>query len=78
MESPISGMTLPLVVSESGSKFGKSAGNAVWLNAEKTTPFELYQFFMRGPDSSVENLLRQLTFLSDDDIDSVMKIQAVK
>lgn len=70
-------MTLPLVVSESGSKFGKSAGNAVWLNAKKTTPFELYQFFVRGPDSTVENLLRQLTFLSDEEIDAIMKIQAV-
>ncbi|CAB3370911.1 Hypothetical predicted protein [Cloeon dipterum] len=70
---PVYGMTLPLITSESGDKFGKSAGNAVWLNADKTPPFELYQFFVRNPDSAVENLLRLLTFLSDEDIDEIMK-----
>jgi len=73
----MSGLTLPLIVSESGSKFGKSAGNAVWLNAEKTAPFELYQFFIRNPDSAVENLLKQFTFLSDEEIDATMKSHLV-
>ncbi|XP_021931911.1 tyrosine--tRNA ligase, mitochondrial [Zootermopsis nevadensis] len=41
------GLTLPLVTTESGHKFGKSAGNAVWLSADKSSPFELYQFFVR-------------------------------
>ncbi|XP_059472108.1 tyrosine--tRNA ligase, mitochondrial [Neocloeon triangulifer] len=67
------GLTLPLIVSESGSKFGKSAGNAVWLNADKTPPFELYQFFVRTPDLNTENLLRLFTFLPDEEIDNLRK-----
>ena len=48
------GLTIPLVTSSVGDKLGKTAGNAVWLNRDKTTPFELYQFFLRQPDASVE------------------------
>lgn len=48
------GLTIPLVTSSIGDKLGKTAGNAVWLNREKTSPFELYQFFLRQPDASVE------------------------
>ena len=48
------GLTVPLVTSSTGDKRGKTAGNAVWLNREKTSPYELYQFFLRQPDSSVE------------------------
>jgi len=47
------GLTLPLVTTEEGDKFGKSAGNAVWLDGNKTSPFALYQFFLRMPDSEV-------------------------
>ncbi|XP_039452437.1 tyrosine--tRNA ligase, mitochondrial [Culex pipiens pallens] len=66
------GITLPLITNEEGDKFGKSAGNAVWLGAEKTSPYGLYQFFRRTPDSEVEKLLRLLTFLPLDEIRSVM------
>uniref|UniRef100_A0A8I3PSZ3 Tyrosine--tRNA ligase n=1 Tax=Canis lupus familiaris TaxID=9615 RepID=A0A8I3PSZ3_CANLF len=45
------GITVPLVTSTTGAKLGKSAGNAVWLNREKTSPFELYQFFVRQQDN---------------------------
>lgn len=45
-----------------GDKFGKSAGNAVWLSAEKSSPFSLYQFWVRQPDSEVEKLLKLFTF----------------
>lgn len=48
------GLTIPLVTSSVGDKLGKTAGNAVWLNRDKTSPFELYQFFLRQPDDSVE------------------------
>lgn len=48
------GLTIPLVTSSVGDKLGKTAGNAVWLNRDKTSPFELYQFFLRLPDSSIE------------------------
>lgn len=48
------GLTVPLVTSSAGDKLGKTAGNAVWLNRDKTSPFEFYQFFLRQPDASVE------------------------
>ncbi|XP_045729600.1 tyrosine--tRNA ligase, mitochondrial isoform X1 [Mirounga angustirostris] len=48
------GITVPLITSTTGAKLGKSAGNAVWLNRDKTSPFELYQFFVRQQDDLVE------------------------
>lgn len=57
------GITLPIITNEEGDKYGKSAGNAIWLDAEKTTPFSLYQFFLRSTDTEVEKLLKYFTFL---------------
>lgn len=71
------GLTIPLVTSESGSKLGKTAGNAVWITPSKTSPYELYQFFMRMKDSEVENLLRLFTFLTLDEILCIMEQQSV-
>lgn len=51
------GMTLPLLTTAAGEKFGKSAGNAVWLDPKRTSPYELYQFFLRTEDADVERLL---------------------
>lgn len=48
------GITVPLITSTTGDKLGKTAGNAVWLNRDKTSPFELYQFFVRQQDNIVE------------------------
>ena len=48
------GISVPLITSTTGAKLGKSAGNAVWLNRDKTSPFELYQFFLRQQDDLVE------------------------
>uniref|UniRef100_A0A1B6IT28 Tyrosine--tRNA ligase n=1 Tax=Homalodisca liturata TaxID=320908 RepID=A0A1B6IT28_9HEMI len=62
------GLTLPLVTTESGEKFGKSAGNAIWLDPELTSPFELYQFFIRTADADVEKLLKLFTFRSVESI----------
>lgn len=45
-----------------GDKFGKSAGNAIWLCPEKTSPFTFYQFWMRQPDSEVAKFLKLFTF----------------
>ncbi|MBN3296046.1 SYYM protein, partial [Amia calva] len=52
------GLTVPLITSSTGDKLGKTAGNAVWLNRDRMSPFEFYQFFLRQPDSHVE---RQVT-----------------
>lgn len=48
------GISVPLITSTTGAKLGNSAGNAVWLNRDKTSPFELYQFFLRQQDDLVE------------------------
>lgn len=65
------GFTVPLLTTPSGAKFGKSAGNAIWLDKEQTSPYELYSFFMRQPDSEVGRYLKLFTFLPVETIDSV-------
>ncbi|KAJ2084216.1 tyrosyl-tRNA synthetase [Coemansia sp. RSA 988] len=57
------GLTIPLLTTASGAKFGKSAGNAVWLDEQRTSAFDVYQFFVRTADSDVERQLKQLTLL---------------
>ncbi|GLV44987.1 Tyrosyl-tRNA synthetase mitochondrial [Carabus blaptoides fortunei] len=56
------GLTLPLVTTEIGDKFGKSAGNAVWLSSRKSSPFTLYQFLIRTTDADIERFLKLFTF----------------
>ncbi|XP_060891833.1 tyrosine--tRNA ligase, mitochondrial [Labrus mixtus] len=69
------GLTIPLVTSSAGDKLGKTAGNAVWLNRDKTSPFELYQFFLRQPDVGVERYLKLFTFLPLAEIERLMEQQ---
>jgi len=64
-EREVWGVTVPLIVNEEGSKFGKSAGAPVWLSPALTSPFSLYQFLLRLADSQMENMLSYFTFLSD-------------
>ncbi|KAH7155606.1 hypothetical protein B0J13DRAFT_229799 [Dactylonectria estremocensis] len=66
------GFTVPLLTDSSGAKFGKSAGNAVWLDEFKTSAFDLYGFFMRRSDEEVEGLLKMFTFMSLESIQQVM------
>ncbi|XP_047595479.1 tyrosine--tRNA ligase, mitochondrial [Lutra lutra] len=68
------GITVPLITSTTGAKLGKSAGNAVWLSREKTSPFELYQFFVRQQDDLVERYLKLFTFLPLPEIDHIMQL----
>jgi tyrosyl-tRNA synthetase len=56
------GMTLPLLATSSGEKFGKSAGNAVWLDPKRTSPYQFYQFWMQTEDTDVERYLKIFTF----------------
>lgn len=67
------GLTLPLVTTETGHKFGKSEGNAIWLSAEKSPPFDLYQFFLRCRDTEVEHLLKLFTFEKLSNIEEIMR-----
>lgn len=69
----ITGITVPLITTDSGDKYGKSAQNAVWLNSDRTSPFELYQFLLRTEDAAVEKLLKLFTFLSLHEISELMK-----
>ena len=64
-------LTMPLIVDSQGRKFGKSEGNAIWLDAEKTTPYELYQFFINAEDSMVIQYLKMLTFLTKEEIEAI-------
>ncbi|XP_023215906.1 tyrosine--tRNA ligase, mitochondrial-like isoform X1 [Centruroides sculpturatus] len=67
------GLTVPLITAESGGKFGKSEGNAVWLNEDKTSAFDFYQFFMRLPDTSIQRYLKLFTFYSLSEVESIMQ-----
>lgn len=66
------GLTVPLLTTSSGEKFGKSAGNAIWLDAKMTSPFDLYGFLLRSADDDVERYLKLFTFVSMPDIASTM------
>jgi tyrosyl-tRNA synthetase len=67
------GFTVPLLTTATGEKFGKSAGNAVWLDKELTSTFELYQFWMRQADADMPRYLRYFTFLPIEQIDKVVE-----
>lgn len=66
--------TAPLVTDSTGKKFGKSEGNAVWLDAKKTTPFNFYQFWINLPDAGVEKYLKIYTFLSLSEMTMLMDL----
>lgn len=66
------GLTVPLLLTATGEKFGKSAGNAIWLDSNMTSYFDLYAFFVRTADADVERFLKLFTFLPDNQIQSVM------
>ena len=65
------GFTMPLVTDSQGHKFGKSEGNALWLDKDKTSSYELYQFFLNVEDSMVIDYLKIYTFLSKEEIEKI-------
>ncbi|EME88897.1 uncharacterized protein MYCFIDRAFT_27144 [Pseudocercospora fijiensis CIRAD86] len=67
------GLTVPLLKTSSGEKFGKSAGNAVWLDRSMTSPFDLYGFLLRSADNDVERYLKLFTFVPSTEINTVME-----
>ncbi len=67
------GMTMPLVLDEQGNKIGKSEGNAVWLDKEKTSPYYLYQYLLNTDDAIVIDHLKKLTMLSREEIEELEK-----
>ena len=65
------GFTMPLITKSDGTKFGKSEGGAVWLDKNKTSSYELYQFLINSEDAKVIDYLKKLTFLSKEEIDEL-------
>ncbi|MBD7935529.1 MULTISPECIES: tyrosine--tRNA ligase [Cytobacillus] len=65
------GMTIPLVTKADGTKFGKTEGGAIWLDAEKTSPYEFYQFWINTADADVIKYLKYFTFLSREEIEAL-------
>ena len=65
------GLTFPLLTKSDGTKYGKSASGAVWLDPKRTTPYRFYQFFMQAEDADVIKLLKVLTFLPKEEIDAL-------
>ena len=65
------GMTMPLVLDSNGVKFGKTEGNALWLDKNKTSSYELYQYLINSDDKCVIDYLKKLTFLSKEEIENI-------
>lgn len=67
-EVKVFGLTVPLITKADGTKFGKTAGGAIWLDPEKTSPYEFYQFWINTDDRDVMKFLRYFTFLKEDEL----------
>lgn len=67
------GMVMPLVTDSNGVKFGKTEGNALWLDKNKTSSYELYQYLINLEDSMIISYLKKLTFLSKEEIEEIEK-----
>ena len=65
------GMVMPLVTDSNGVKFGKTEGNALWLDKNKTSSYELYQYLVNLEDSMIISYLKKLTFLSKEEIEEI-------
>lgn len=68
------GFTMPLVLDANGVKFGKTEGNALWLDENKTSSYELYQYLINTDDKVVIEYLKKLTFLTKEEIENIEKI----
>ncbi|MGA9227994.1 MAG: tyrosine--tRNA ligase [Mesobacillus sp.] len=67
------GLTIPLVTKADGTKFGKSESGSVWLDPEKTSPYEFYQFWINTADADVIKYLKYFTFLGKEEIEQLEK-----
>lgn len=73
LDKEIYGMVMPLVTDSNGVKFGKTEGNALWLDRNKTSSYELYQYLINLEDSMIIDYLKKLTFLSKEEIEDIEK-----
>lgn len=65
--------TMPLILDATGNKFGKSEGNALWLDINKTSGYDIYQYLINSSDEKVEEYLKVFTFLSREEIEDIIK-----
>ncbi|NMA69061.1 MAG: tyrosine--tRNA ligase [Desulfitobacterium sp.] len=72
-EKQVHGLTIPLVTKSDGTKFGKTEGGAVWLDPEKTSPYQFYQFWINTDDRDVIKYLKYFTFLPIEEINELAK-----
>lgn len=70
-EIKVHGLTVPLITKADGTKFGKTAGGAVWLDPDKTTPYEFYQFWINTDDRDVMKFLNYFTFIDQAELDQL-------
>jgi tyrosyl-tRNA synthetase len=77
-QKEVYGFTMPLLTKSDGSKFGKTNGKAVWLDINKTSAYEMYQFFINSEDSKVIDYLKFLTFLSKEEIEALEEKNATQ
>ena len=71
-------LTWPLITDASWKKFGKSEWNAIWLDKNKTSPYEIYQYFMNTADDDVERYLKMLTLINIDEINNIIESHLLK
>ena len=74
LDKTVYGMVMPLVTDSNGVKFGKTEGNALWLDKNKTSSYELYQYLINLEDSMIISYLKKLTFLGKEEIEEIEKI----
>ncbi|NJC99619.1 tyrosine--tRNA ligase [Candidatus Erwinia dacicola] len=70
-QNQVFGLTVPLITKSDGTKFGKTEGGVVWLNAKKTSPYKFYQFWINTADADVYRFLKFFTFMSIDEINAL-------
>ncbi|MCA6953497.1 tyrosine--tRNA ligase [Pectobacterium polaris] len=70
-QKQVYGLTVPLITKSDGTKFGKTEGGAIWLDASKTSPYKFYQFWINTADADVYRFLKFFTFMSLEDIDAL-------
>ncbi|WP_349583620.1 tyrosine--tRNA ligase [Leuconostoc citreum] len=75
-EAKAFGLTIPLMTDSTGKKFGKSEGNAIWLDPKKTSPYTFYQFWLNQGDADVVKYLKYFTFLGSEEIDALAEAVA--
>ena len=73
LSKQVFGMTFPLITTNSGEKFGKSAGNAIWLDPKQTSPYKFYQYWINTEDADVARFLKYFTFLPMEEVNEIVK-----